>query len=581
MIERSWAVRCRASALILLAALFLLHPRAASAVGPVTQGWDETQRQSFYTLDQGSRIIPYAWFGALRRADGDTAFAADGLARFGYLPNPRSAANPEGLPVGFMIGNDIAAHGKRPSLAVNCSACHTRELLVDGKPMRIDGGPAITDFYGFLHELDAAVFAILKGGGDFDGFAHRVLGSGYSDAAAASLRVEVTAWYADFGPFIKAALPDRAWGPARLDAFGMIFNRVSGLDLGIPDNIAKADAPVRYPFIWNAPFQDRTQWPGKVPNGLFILGLGRNLGEEYGVFGRFSPRREGPIVRFNGAANSADFVNLQTLETLVTQLAAPKYPLPIDEALAKRGEALFVSAKCMDCHWQRPGKIPGTWMTPVTREGTDSRMFDNAGRKAKAAGILEGVAMPQLLGHNPLAADPAQVDLLGNAVGNTLLQELTVPRLGNGVREAVLADLQRLALLPAQGGPGTSPLAFAQERLKDLFNEPVPDQGGAAYEARVLSGIWAVAPYLHNGSVPTLWALLQKPADRPMRFMLGSNRFDAKNVGLATDASPFGFTFEVSPCEAPGNGNGNCGHLWGTELSEGDKWALIEYLKEL
>src|SRR5262249_39923284 len=160
-------------------------------------------------------------------------------------------ANPEGLPVGFMVGNDIAEHDKRATLAMNCSACHTRELLVDGKTMRIDGGPAIADFYGLLRELDAAVFAILESGGDFTGLAHRVLGAGYSDAAAASLKVEVTAWYADFGPFLKAALPDHAWGPTRLDAFGMIFNRVSGLDLGIPDNIAKADAPVRYPFLWN------------------------------------------------------------------------------------------------------------------------------------------------------------------------------------------------------------------------------------------------------------------------------------------------------------------------------------------
>lgn len=64
------------------------------------------------------------------------------------------------------------------------------------------------------------------------------------------------------------ALPKNGWGVGRLDAVGMIFNRVSGLDIGpppdfmIPENMKTADAPVRYPFLWNAPRQDKTQWPG-------------------------------------------------------------------------------------------------------------------------------------------------------------------------------------------------------------------------------------------------------------------------------------------------------------------------------
>ena len=45
-----------------------------------------------------------------------------------------------------------------------------------------------------------------------------------------------------FNTFMAASLPDPAWGPGRLDAFGMIFNRVSGLDLQYPPNVTKADA---------------------------------------------------------------------------------------------------------------------------------------------------------------------------------------------------------------------------------------------------------------------------------------------------------------------------------------------------
>ena len=58
----------------------------------------------------------------------------------------------------------------------------------------------------------------------------------------------------------------------------MIFNRLTGLDLGPPPsyliaaNIHKAVAPVRYPFLWNAAIQDHTQWPGFAANGNAILG---------------------------------------------------------------------------------------------------------------------------------------------------------------------------------------------------------------------------------------------------------------------------------------------------------------------
>src|ERR1700704_5401936 len=74
---------------------------SAQAAEPryVNQGpnWNQATRNSFYSQDQGSRMIPLAWFRALQRPDG-TSFAADKLQRYGYLPNPASAA---GLPVGF------------------------------------------------------------------------------------------------------------------------------------------------------------------------------------------------------------------------------------------------------------------------------------------------------------------------------------------------------------------------------------------------------------------------------------------------------------------------------------------------
>ena len=56
---------------------------------------------------QGSRLLPLSWVLALKTGDGrDAMFGPSNLARLGYLPNPVSADNPQGLPVGFTVGHD-------------------------------------------------------------------------------------------------------------------------------------------------------------------------------------------------------------------------------------------------------------------------------------------------------------------------------------------------------------------------------------------------------------------------------------------------------------------------------------------
>ncbi len=88
-----------------------------------------------------------------------------------------------------------------------------------------------------------------------------------------------------------------------------------------------------------------------------------------------------------------------------------------------------------------------------------------------------------------------------------------------------------------------------------------------------LDGIWMRGPFLHNGSVPTLWALLQPPNDRPPTFRTGCDSLDAKVVGFVCSD---GFEFETSL-----KGNSNSGHEYGTMLPAGDKMALLEFLKSL
>ncbi len=97
------------------------------------------------------------------------------------------------------------------------------------------------------------------------------------------------------------------------------------------------------------------------------------------------------------------------------------------------------------------------------------------------------------------------------------------------------------------------------------------------YVAAPLDGVWLNAPYLHNGSVPTLADLLEPVERRPARFVRGYDVYDPVGVGFVTsgpDAEREGRRFEV---DQPGNGN--VGHLYGTALASEDKVALIEFLK--
>jgi hypothetical protein len=98
------------------------------------------------------------------------------------------------------------------------------------------------------------------------------------------------------------------------------------------------------------------------------------------------------------------------------------------------------------------------------------------------------------------------------------------------------------------------------------------------YANQPLDGIWARAPYLHNGSVPTLRHLLEPPEKRPVVFYRGDDVFDQVNVGFESDVpAARGQTFFKYDTTIPGNAN--TGHVYGTTLSDEDKRALVEYMK--
>ena len=105
-----------------------------------------------------------------------------------------------------------------------------------------------------------------------------------------------------------------------------------------------------------------------------------------------------------------------------------------------------------------------------------------------------------------------------------------------------------------------------------------------AYKARPLDGIWATAPYLHNGSVPTLYDLLLPIDDRPKDFWVGSFEFDPKKVGYVTAQPEDGRATQLTTTVDGllSAGNSNYGHDYNNnQMSDEDRWALVEYMKSL
>jgi len=99
------------------------------------------------------------------------------------------------------------------------------------------------------------------------------------------------------------------------------------------------------------------------------------------------------------------------------------------------------------------------------------------------------------------------------------------------------------------------------------------------YVSVPLEGLWLRAPFLHNGSVPTLTDLLERVERRPARFRRGYDVYDPDRVGFVTagpEAERFGSDFDI---HRPGNSN--AGHVYGTTLPPDRKRALLEFMKTL
>ncbi len=104
-----------------------------------------------------------------------------------------------------------------------------------------------------------------------------------------------------------------------------------------------------------------------------------------------------------------------------------------------------------------------------------------------------------------------------------------------------------------------------------------------AYLSQPLNGIWLSGPYLHNGSVPTLFDLLKPVEERPKNYVRGSNILDLKKGGyISNPCEPSTYQGEGFCYDTSLRGNSNKGHEYGVnELNDDDRLALVHYLLSL
>jgi hypothetical protein len=248
-------------------------------------------------------------------------------------------------------------------------------------------------------------------------------------------------------------------------------------------------------------------------------------------------------------------------------LNSPKWPAnilpPINTELAAKGADLYKQF-CQGCHL-RPIKDPAFW---ASKEWSAPNSAGERYLDLKMIGIKE------------IGTDPAEAeDMKSRTVATPPSLGITASDFGTALGQVV--DMTVTHWYDNQQPP-TSPAM----REKMNGNRPSDLQVLLKYKVRPLNGIWATPPYLHNGSVPNLYALLSPVTERPKKFYLGNREYDPVNVGYRTDKLPGGFELDTTK-----RGNSNSGHEFndpsnkdgviGRLLTPDERRALIEYLKTL
>lgn len=631
-----------------------------SSVLYLDQGWSAADSLWFYNTSQGSNLLPYSFFLELEQAHTANLFRSnENINRYGYLPQRATISNPDGLPVG-MVRDEYRSKPYMGFTCAACHTTQLHyqgtAIRIDGGPTSADMETFMQDLAEALRatlleseKQQRFVASVLKRG------EYRSAEEVLSDLGKFTQRIKT---YTVINSPRDTRRPMTHYGYARLDAFGRIYNRVlehvmsarqirillsesllpveldhvladveSILTSADRDHIVEriqslltneqlielrnriynpADAPVSYPFLWDVPQHDYIQWNGRVNNS----GLGpmaRNAGQVIGVFATLDwQEKKGFTVssvlggqgfgsRHIDFQSSIDIRNLRRVENHLRKLTSPKWPQQvfpeIDKSRSLAGARLFAKY-CADCHVpinrEDPDRRVVAKMIAVSSVGTDTKMAENSRFFSGYSGILRNQYVNTDTGSILLDNQAPVVALLSAATRNVVTS--TDPD-----KWLIRRWLERsydfgYTLLDNEVRPSLKAGYYDPDTTVDPYASVM------AYKARPLNGIWATAPYLHNGSVPTLYDLLlpkKQHGDpdegeyRPDEFRVGSREFDVEKVGFRSIGYD-GFLFRTNIW-----GNHNTGHEYAsgrTPLPDGtilpalnkqQRLELLEYLKTL
>jgi len=637
-LEQNWSLKDRH---------WFHHASQGTATFPVPYDW-------FMALEQ-PRLHLFSRPGMMK----DSAY----LERYGFIPSPQSiqtdtttlrrygyanvyettqasdwstrwtpAENVDGLPVGFarMTGVIDPATGRREQdkIGLTCAACHTGQIHYKGIDVRFDGGPAMTDLKKLELSTGLSIAYTLYVPFRFQRFADRVLGPEASKSDRDALKQQLSAignflidWAKNYGKTIEGKKTwdgkqqqDTEEGFGRLDALNRIGNQVFSQDFalsgvkGFEKNLHAQDAPVSYPAIWTVPWFKFAQYDASIEQPLI-----RNAGEALGVTALLNLSDAYPEDRI--WRSSVHVPTLGWIEEMLRGpdpfkaaapefggLLSPKWPSQIlgdawkiDQKKAENGRKIY-EEMCAGCHLPAVN-TPAFWSSTHWEPSGDSK-------------VLNAVTIPT----DEIKTDPEQSLVLGN-------RTVDVP----GFLKVNTADLK--TWWQCDGSTASSPTemsyALGLMTVVDLVarkwmdDDKIPDAErakiwnlarkncpnpapGPRYRARPLNGIWATAPYLHNGSVPSLYWLLKPAIERPQKFCMGRRDYDPVTVGFAVTADERCKTgesrFSTTGSDGkPLQGNSVLGHSFerkpgeprrpgviGREFkSDDERYELIEYLKTL
>jgi hypothetical protein len=633
------------------AAAYLPANEPQGTIGYLNQGWSEAERDLYYYTPQGASLheLPYSWFISLERPFSRMRFAdPEHMRQLRFIVDPYpSRANPDRLPVGFTKRYDGAAQDY--VLDITCAACHTGQLNVrqpDGQmvELRVDGGSAmnaVSDVKrgSFPVELLTSFGVTLADPFKFNRFANNVLGSGATWSQKRTLWTNLLASARALSRNARGAANPSLYptqeGFGRTDALARIANTVFGDHID-PRNYHTGDGPVNFPYLWNIWKFDWVQYNASVSQPM-----ARNVGEVMGTgatyllvddYGRPVP----PSERYR---TSIQFENLHWIESTLQSLKPPAWPErllgPIDHDKAAKGKALFME-NCYECHgpWvaddltkKAMSPLRGTddpmwqiWWKAADAMGTDPnaalnfvrnrvdisrsglqaadvarRLRQELDKKATRtqeliAGLTRRIAETKTANRPTSdlekALSAAQGDASATAEGIKSLGQLDLRSVSSGEGLTIFGTMIRDRYYADRG---YSPQAQACFNGFDTLDLPQTVPG---YKPRPLKGVWATPPFLHNGSVPTVYDLLSPPDKRPVKFYVGNREFDPKKLGYVTTrpADAGGFIYDTRL-----SGNHNTGHgfiadpktpmkdypagVIGRLLTDEERYAIIEYLK--